>query len=69
MAAKNACMWFLCAAVRESVRMHLLEADDDPSPRKHAWVVDERYAKVYNIDYGRASFAVSASEACPKDAI
>ena len=31
--------------------------------------VDERYAKVYNIDYGRCIFCGFWVEACPKDAI
>ncbi|HMJ26928.1 MAG TPA: hypothetical protein VK475_13915, partial [Pyrinomonadaceae bacterium] len=43
---------FLCAAACPSECIYI-EAADDPRPAEERIGVDERFAKVYNIDYGR----------------
>ena len=55
-------------AVRNASRV-FFEAADDPRPATERTGVDERYAKVYNIDYNRCIFCGFCVEACPKDAI
>ncbi|HBB98541.1 MAG TPA: NADH-quinone oxidoreductase subunit I [Blastocatellia bacterium] len=59
---------FLCAAACPSECIYI-EAADDPRPAEERIGVDERYAKVYNIDYNRCIFCGFCVEACPKDAI
>lgn len=59
---------FLCAAACPSDCIYI-EATNDPRPYGERVGVDERYAKVYNIDYNRCIFCGFCVEACPKDAI
>jgi NADH-quinone oxidoreductase subunit I len=47
----------------------IIEADDDGRSPEARIGRDERYAKVYNIDYGRCISCGFCVEACPKDAI
>jgi NADH-quinone oxidoreductase subunit I len=46
---------FLCAAACPSDCIYII-AKDDPRPKEERTGVDERFAEVYNIDYGRCIF-------------
>jgi len=68
-AGKEKCVaCYLCAAACPSDCIYI-EAETDPRPYADRVGRDERYAKVYNIDYGRCIFCGFCVEACPKDAI
>ena len=68
-AGKEKCVaCYLCAAACPSDCIYI-EAETDPRPYEQRVGRDERYAKVYNIDYGRCIFCGFCVEACPKDAI
>src|SRR3954464_4289582 len=59
---------YLCAAACPSECIYIV-ARDDPRPAAERVGVDERYAEVYNIDYGRCIFCGYCVEAGPKEAI
>ena len=55
---------YLCAAACPSECIYIVA--DDPRPAEQRIGVDERYASVYNIDYGRCIFADTASRLARK---
>ena len=57
---------FLCAAACPVECIYIEGAENTEQLRISG---GERYAKVYNIDYGRCIFCGFCVEACPKDAI
>ena len=57
---------FLCAAACPAECIYIEAAENTNELRISG---GERYAKVYNIDYGRCNFCGFCVEACPKDAI
>ena len=59
---------FLCAAACPADAIYI-EGADDPRPYAERATLDHRYAKVYQIDYGRCILCGFCVDACPTDAI
>ena len=59
---------FLCAAACPADAIYI-EGAEDPRPYAERATMDHRYAKVYQIDYGRCILCGFCVDACPTDAI
>jgi NADH-quinone oxidoreductase subunit I len=59
---------FLCAAACPADAIYI-EGAEDPRPYETRNSIDHRYAKVYQIDYGRCILCGYCVDACPTDAI
>ena len=59
---------YLCAAACPSDCIYI-EAETDPRPYADRIGRDERYARVYNIDYGRCIFCGNCVEYCPTNCL
>jgi NADH-quinone oxidoreductase subunit I len=59
---------FLCAAACPADAIYI-EGAEDPRPYEERIGQDHRYAKVYQIDYGRCILCGFCVDACPTDAI
>ncbi|MCW5967445.1 MAG: NADH-quinone oxidoreductase subunit I [Blastocatellales bacterium] len=59
---------FLCAAACPADAIYI-EGAEDPRPYEERISMDHRYAKVYQIDYGRCILCGFCVDACPTDAI
>ena len=59
---------FLCAAACPADAIYI-EGAEDPRPYEERLSIDHRYAKVYQIDYGRRILCGFCVDACPTDAI
>lgn len=57
---------FLCSAACPANAIYIEAAENTDTER---FSQSERYAKIYNIDYGRCIFCGYCVEACPTDAI
>lgn len=59
---------FLCAAACPADAIYI-EGAEDPRPYESRNSMDHRYARVYQIDYGRCILCGYCVDACPTDAI
>ena len=59
---------FLCAAACPADAIYI-EGAEDPRPYEERKSMDHRYAKIYQIDYGRCILCGFCVDACPTDAI
>jgi NADH-quinone oxidoreductase subunit I len=59
---------FLCAAACPADAIYI-EGEEDRRPYEERIGIDHRYARVYQIDYGRCILCGYCVDACPTDAI